>query len=419
MADSPRPSAGPRAARLRTSTAATRAALYYLTCWSTLALVFPTSVPGGRWWVALVALATTVPLVRFIVGGGWQRYPTAMFRMFVVRPILYTQLLLPLTAAGAVIGLVIGTLFGAPLVGGRIGAAIVLGVMGALFLAGYAGTHRLVTRQIDATVPGLPPEFDGLRIAQISDLHVGPQTSRRFLARVVRTTMSLSPDLIAITGDLIDDREEDVSYFAAGLGRLRAPLGVFIIPGNHDVYAGWAAVERNLRASFPATVLVNEARVFTRGSAHIALVGTGDPAGRRTGNAAPDIAGALAGIPADAVVVALAHNPALWPALAERGVALTLSGHTHWGQFALPRLGWSIASPFLSHAMGVHEEDGKLLYIHPGTGYWGIPFRIGASPEVALITLRAGAPADVRMSDAEAVGQCRDVAHDHVPHLVG
>jgi predicted MPP superfamily phosphohydrolase len=414
-----RPSAGPRAARLRTSTVAFRAALYYAACWSTLALVFPTSVPGGRWWVALLALATTVPLVRFIVRGGWQRYPTAAFRLFVVRPILYTQLLLPLTAAGAVIGLVIGTLFGAPLLGGRIAATIVLGVLATLAFAGYLGTHRLVTRQIDATVPGLPPEFDGLRIAQISDLHVGPQTSRRFLARVVRTTMALTPDLIAITGDLIDDRQEDVPHFAAGLGRLHAPLGVFIIPGNHDVYAGWQAVERNLRASFPATVLVNEARVFTRGDAQVALVGTGDPAGRRTGDAAPDIATALADIPPDAVVIALAHNPALWPALADRGVALTLSGHTHWGQFAFPRLGWSMASPFLAHAMGAHEEDGKLLYIHPGTGYWGIPFRIGASPEVALITLRAGATADVRMSDAEAVGQCRDVTHDHVPNLVG
>ena len=411
--------ASSRPRRFQTGTAALRAAIYYLACWSTIAVVFPTTIPGGRWWAALLALATTAPIVSVIVRGGWKRYPTAAFRMFVVRPILYTQLLLPLVAGAGLIGLLAGAPFGAPLAAGRIAAGIVLGVMVLLFVAGYIGTHRLVTRQIDATVPGLPAEFDGLRIAQISDLHVGPQTSRRFLARVVRTTMTLNADLIAITGDLIDDREEDVAHFAAGLGRLHAPLGVFIIPGNHDVYAGWPAVERNLRAAVPADVLVNEARVLTRGSAHIALVGTGDPAGRRTGDAAPDLDRALAGIPPDAVVIALAHNPALWPALAERGVDLTLSGHTHWGQFALPRLGWSMASPFLAHAMGVHEADGSLLYIHPGTGYWGVPFRIGASPEVALITLRAGAPAVVRMSDAEAVGQCLDVVHHHVPDLVG
>ena len=87
-------------------------------------------------------------------------------------------------------------------------------------------------------------------------------------------------------------------------------------------------------------------------------------------------------------VVALAHNPALWPELARHGVPLTLSGHTHWGQFALPTLGWSLASPFLEHAMGIYREGKSLLYIHPGTNFWGIPFRLGTPPEVAVITLK-------------------------------
>ena len=89
-------------------------------------------------------------------------------------------------------------------------------------------------------------------------------------------------------------------------------------------------------------------------------------------------------------MIALAHNPSLWPELARRGVALTLSGHTHWGQFAIPFLGWSLASPFLEFAMGVHREGKSLLYIHPGTNFWGIPFRLGTPPEVALITLQRG-----------------------------
>jgi predicted MPP superfamily phosphohydrolase len=347
---------------------------------------------------------TTAPLISFMTRGGWRRYPTAAFRLFVVRPILYTQLLLPLVSGAGLIGIVIGAIVGTPLAGGRIAAATVLGALVALFLIGYVGTRRLVVRRIDATIPALPPEFDGLRIAQISDLHIGPQTSKRFLADVDRTIAALSPDLIAVTGDLIDDQAEDVTHYAAGLGALDAPLGVYLIAGNHDVYAGWPAVEQRLRDALGATVLVNEARVLERGDARITLVGTGDPAGRRMsdGDVAPDIDRALAGAPADTVIIALAHNPALWPALAERGVALTLSGHTHWGQFALPQLGWSLASPFLSPAMGVHESDGSLLYIHPGTGYWGIPFRVGAAPEVALITLRTGVTATVRMSRARA-----------------
>jgi hypothetical protein len=116
---------------------------------------------------------------------------------------------------------------------------------------------------------------------------------------------------------------------------------------------------------------------------------------------------ALASVPDSATVIAFAHNPKLWPALAARGVALTLSGHTHWGQFALPKLGWSLASPFLDHAMGAHVERDSLLYISPGTGYWGIPFRLGASPEVTLVTLRSGAAASALVHPALTARRAR------------
>ena len=93
-------------------------------------------------------------------------------------------------------------------------------------------------------------------------------------------------------------------------------------------------------------------------------------------------------------MVALAHNPALWPALAQRAVPLTLSGHTHYGQLAIPRLGWSAASAFLDLAMGAHRQGDALLYISPGTNYWGVPFRIGTPPEVTVLTLQRTAPGD-------------------------
>ena len=102
---------------------------------------------------------------------------------------------------------------------------------------------------------------------------------------------------------------------------------------------------------------------------------------------------ALARVPPGATVIAFAHNPKLWPQLAARGVSLTLSGHTHWGQFALPMHGWSLASPFVQHAMGAHVDRDATLYISPGTGYWGIPFRLGACPEVTLVTLRTATAA--------------------------
>jgi predicted MPP superfamily phosphohydrolase len=173
---------------------------------------------------------------------------------------------------------------------------------------------------------------------------------------------------------------------------LSAPLGIFAVAGNHDVYAGWAEVRAGLEA-MGITVLVNDAVELVHGSQRFWVAGTGDPAGRgraRGGRAdvAPDIDRTLAGVPGGAFTIALAHNPGLWPELAQRGVELTLSGHTHYGQLSIPRMGWSLASLFLEHAMGWHSRGNALLYISPGTNYWGLPLRLGALPEVTVLTLR-------------------------------
>jgi uncharacterized protein len=375
--------------------------VYYLSAWSVIAaLVPPTPLPLVG--IAALALATTIPLLTFLQHGGWRAYPTATFRLLVVRPVLYTQILLPLVAGAGLLGLLLGLPWGVAIAAGRVSATIMLIAMALLLAAGYVGSGWLVVRQVDASLPDLPAAWDGTRIAQISDLHVGPHTSRRFLSRVTESVAALAPDLIAITGDLVDDQAEDVPHFAAAVESLHAPLGVYVIPGNHDVYAGWGEVRRRLQAALPtATILVNDARILVRDTARLAIVGTGDPAGGRgTSDVGPDVERTLRPVPAGTTTIALAHNPALWPALVERGVALTLSGHTHWGQFALPRWGWSLASPFLARAMGAHVEGGSLLYINPGTGYWGLPFRIGAHPEITLITLRRGASAGIEVGRA-------------------
>ena len=206
-----------------------------------------------------------------------------------------------------------------------------------------------------------------------------------------RRLSTANADLIVVTGDLVDDHAPDCAHYATALGTLAAPLGVYVVPGNHDVYANWPAVRAEL-AKLPLTVLVNESRIVQRGDARFAIAGTGDPAGRwiPTSHAAPDIDGALRHVPAGMFTIALAHNPSLWSGLADRGVHLTLSGHTHWGQLAVPAFKWSLAGVFLDHAMGLMTRGESLLYVHPGTGFWGIPFRIGARPEVTIITLERG-----------------------------
>ncbi|MFL5614388.1 MAG: metallophosphoesterase [Gemmatimonadaceae bacterium] len=379
---------------------------YQLTSW----LILATVVRELGWFapvaVLFIALYTTIPLLLFVRWRAWPFYPGAAFRVLVVRTLLYTQLLLPFAAGAAAIGMLMGLPFGHALLVGRALSGAVIGIAGVVLLAGYIGSRRLVVRAVEARVPALPEAFDGVRIAQISDLHVGPQTSRRFLERVAEAVRRASPDIIAVTGDVVDDRAEDVPWYAAAFAELEAPLGVYVIPGNHDIYAGWDAVARSLRQRTRATILVNDARVVERAGDRLAIVGTGDPAaGARRGippndSAAPDVDRALARVPAATTVVAFAHNPALWPRLAERGVALTLSGHTHWGQFALPRMGWSLASPFLEHAMGGHRAGDALLYINPGTGYWGIPFRLGAFPEITIVTIRRAVEASLEVGKA-------------------
>lgn len=395
---------GPRR-RVSVATIVVRVALYFAAAWATIVALAAGLFPGAGLAAAALAVYCMLPLVLFIRWRGWPFYPGAAFRLLVVRPVLYGNLMLPFVAAAGILGATAGAFFGHALLAGRLSALGALVAIGLLLFAGYVGSRQLVVRHVEAFVPALAPGFDGLRIVQLSDLHVGPHTSRRFIDRVVRATQALTPDIIAITGDLVDDRAEDVAVYAELLGELSAPAGLFMIPGNHDVYAGWDDVEDALRRARLGTVLVNEAHVIRRGNDAIAVVGTGDPAGGRRGTsrAAPDIDRALAGVPDDMTVVAFAHNPSLWPSLASRGVALTLSGHTHWGQFALPRFGWSLASPFLALAMGAHTQEDSLLYISPGTGYWGIPFRIGARPEVTLVTVRRAAEAAAKVHPAKSV----------------
>ena len=388
-----RPERGRRGARRRAPRGFGRflggLAVWLVLWWSVLGALLAPVVPGGWWGVALLAVVTTAPLAAIILGFRRHLYPGALFRLFVLRPFWYAQLLLPVLGAAGAVGALLGLPFGAAGAGGRWAVAVAGAISAAAIVAGYVGSRRLVRVDVTASWPHLPEALDGLRVAQLSDVHVGPHTSRAHLARAARLVAEAAPDLVVVTGDLIDDHAPDVAHYGRAFGALAAPLGVFAIPGNHDVYADWPAVRAGLER-LPLTLLVNEHRVVERGGARLAVVGTGDPAGRGNG-AGPDVVAALAGVPDDAFVLALAHNPALWPALADRGVSLTLSGHTHWGQFAVPSLGWSLASPFLEHAMGTHALEGSLLYIHPGTNYWGIPFRLGTPPEVAVVTLRRGA----------------------------
>jgi uncharacterized protein len=391
-------SPGARAALARTQrTVLTVVLSIFVGSWVVVgALLAP--LAGG--WPAIAAAAlllTAAPLAVLFRSRGGSHYPGRAIRLLVFRPMWYAQLLLILSALGGLLGAIGGLPFGAAGRTGRGAIAVIAIVYTLLALLGYAGSRKLIVAPLTVTLPQLPGALDGLRIAQICDTHIGPHTSRAQLARLASAVRDAEPHLIAVVGDLIDDFAPDVSIYAQALGDLAAPLGVYIVPGNHEVYAGWSEVLPRLRA-LSHTLLVNESRVLEHAGVRLAIAGTGDPAAGRVaepGVPAPDIAATLSRIPEGVFTIVLAHNPALWPALAAAGVPLTLSGHTHWGQMSISRSGWSLANVFLELAMGAYRNGESLLYVSPGTNYWGIPFRIGARAEISALTLTRGAEAGI------------------------
>ncbi len=257
-------------------------------------------------------------------------------------------------------------------------------------LAGW-GTYEAVriprVVHVDIPVRGLPPAFDGFRIAQITDLHVGPTIRRGFVRAVVDRTNGLGADLIAVTGDLIDGYVGEIGELVAPIADLHAPEGVYFITGNHEYYwdaEAWCAEVARLGL----TVLRNEHRVLERGGDRLVLAGVTDySAGRRMPGHRSDPAGALSGTPTGATRVLLAHQPWSLIAAARAGYDVQISGHTHGGQFFPFMLFVGLAHPFVR---GLHLYRKRTwIYVSAGTGYWGPPLRDGMPSEITLIRLRA------------------------------
>jgi len=269
-----------------------------------------------------------------------------------------------------------------PMLDPRAVAVTILGTAGVLSLVGLAQARCPRTKHVTVTIDDLPPELEGYRIVQWSDVHVGPTIKRPFVESLVARTNALGADAVAITGDLVDGSLNDLREDIAPLRDLRARDGVFYVTGNHEYYwrAGeWcpALVEHGL------TFLKNEHRVVTRGTARLVIAGVTDPVGRDTHRQDPDRA--LAGAPADAVKVLLSHRPQTASAADRLGVDLQLSGHTHGGQFFPFNLFIKRFQPIVA---GLHRVGRTWLYVNRGTGYWGPPSRLGVQGELTVVELK-------------------------------
>ncbi|MGX7707517.1 metallophosphoesterase [Methylobacterium sp. Gmos1] len=247
-------------------------------------------------------------------------------------------------------------------------------------------------RDVAVAIPGLPPAFEGYRLLQLTDLHLSRLFPAPWARAVVERANGANADLIVVTGDFIDGsvamRRDDV----APLRDLRAPDGVFAIPGNHEYFFDYPAWMRHL-AGLGLTMLPNAHAVIARDGARLVVAGVTDASAPSAGEAGPDLAAALAGAPTGAPVVLLDHQPRNAKRAAGRGVALQLSGHTHGGMIlGLDRLVARGNNGFVS---GRYEVAGMTLYVGNGTGIWpGFALRLGRPSEMTRFTLRSAPPAD-------------------------
>lgn len=263
------------------------------------------------------------------------------------------------------------------------GAVATSGGVGGVGLAQATQLPEVV--EVEVPIDGLPEAFDGYRIVQLSDVHVGPTIRRDHLQGIVERANGLDADLAVVTGDLIDGYVADLRDEVAPLAGFRGRDGAYFVTGNHEYYwDGPAWCEEVARLGL--TVLNNEHRVISRGDARLLLAGCTDvKAGDLVPEHASDPAGARAGAPDCDVSILLAHQPRSIDAAAEAGYDLQLSGHTHGGQYFPFSLLVHLAQPYVA---GLAKHDNTWIYVSRGTGYWGPPMRVGAPHEITLVTLR-------------------------------
>ena len=237
----------------------------------------------------------------------------------------------------------------------------------------------------DIYLKNLPKEFDKFSIAQISDLHVGPTIKRPYVELVLNEISHLNPDLIAITGDLVDGSVRHLRSDLEPLAEMIAPYGTFFATGNHEYYSGvdqWLDETDRLGMKN----LVNSNEILNIKNSKIALAGVTDYRAQTIKKShKTDPKKALKSLPDDIVKVVLAHQPASIFKVHEAKADLQLSGHTHGGQFWPFTYPTRWANPYLE---GLHNHNGTQIYVNRGTGYWGPPLRLGVLSEITMIRLR-------------------------------
>jgi uncharacterized protein len=275
--------------------------------------------------------------------------------------------------------------------------------LGAMAYGVISGAHDYRVKRITLKLPNLPKSFDGIKVGQVSDIHAGSFFNKIAVKGGVELMMQEKPDVILFTGDLVNNESSEVKDYTEIFNKLRAPLGIFSVTGNHDYgnYKSWSSQEakqKNFQALLAAhkhmgyDILMNEHRMLELGGEKIAILGIENwGMGRFPKYGKMNLA--FAGTEEAPVKLLLSHDPSHWDAEVRTlypNIDLMLAGHTHGFQFGIEIGGfkWSPSQYAYKQWAGLYTEGNQHLYVNRGFGYLGYPGRIGMPPELTIIELK-------------------------------
>ena len=277
--------------------------------------------------------------------------------------------------------------------------------LGAFAYGIISGAHDYRIRKVAIKLPNLPKAFDGIKIAQLSDIHSGSFWNKTAVKGGVEMVLNEKPDAVFFTGDLVNNESSEVKEYMDVFNKLRAPLGVFSITGNHDYgdYNSWASKEakqQNFKDLVTAhkelgfDLLLNENRFLVQGGEKLAILGIENWGTRFSKHGLLDKA--YLGTEEAAVKLLLSHDPTHWDAQVRpkyKDIDVMFAGHTHGAQFGV-NIGdftWTPVQHVYRQWGGLYQEDSQYLYVNRGFGYLGYPGRVGMPPEITIFELKRGA----------------------------
>ena len=248
----------------------------------------------------------------------------------------------------------------------------------------YNAVKTPVIKKVKISITDLPKSLQGLRMAQISDLHVGSMIGKNFISKVVEKIDKINPDILFFTGDAADGSVKSFGKYLTSLSEIKPTYGKFFVTGNHEYYSdmnGWLRLIENLGFK----ILINESQNIVINGKTIMITGIPDRGGKYFSELhKTDMEKAVGGMSEPDLKILLAHQPKDIEHAIKYNFNLQLSGHTHGGQYFPFSLLVQLAHPFIK---GLHKKENTWIYINQGTGYWGPPMRIGTEPEITEITL--------------------------------